>query len=142
MSFGFYILEYYLIIMKVLLAFDSFKDTLSAQCVSDVTKNVLENNIKDIDITIRTLSDGGEGFLQSLSNSLDLEPVSVTVNGPLGNKIESFYSIHKQSDQEITGIIEMASASGLEFVPMDQRNPLNTTAVGVGQLIKHAIMVK
>ena len=127
---------------KVLLAFDSFKDTLTSQEISSIVKSVIEGN-GNASVVVKPLSDGGEGFLSSLQNSLPLEPVHVNVHGPLGDNMNSTYSTFTDPETKVkTAVIEMATAAGLEFVPESQRNPLNTTAVGVSELISHAVEQK
>lgn len=79
------------------------------------------------------MADGGEGTMQSLVDATNGKIYSLTVVGPLGNEVEAMYGI--LGDNE-TGVLEMASASGIQLVPPEKRNPLKTTTYGTGQLIK------
>lgn len=81
------------------------------------------------------VSDGGEGTVETVVKALKGEIVNIEVTGPLGEKINSFYGIINNK----TAVIEMAAASGLPIVPMDKRNPMNTTTYGVGELISDAV---
>lgn len=125
---------------NILLAFDSFKDTLSADLVCSSLERSFRN-LGYVNIKTKPLSDGGEGFIAALTESLQLTAHQVTIIGPLGNDIQSTYSTFILDDIK-TAVIEMALAAGLEMVPEDSRCPLNTTALGVGMLIKHAIEEK
>lgn len=79
------------------------------------------------------MADGGEGTMQSLVDATDGKVFTMKVVGPLGEEVEAQYGI--LGDGEI-GILEMASASGIELVPAAKRNPLIATTYGTGQLIK------
>ncbi|MBF0276182.1 MAG: glycerate kinase [SAR324 cluster bacterium] len=121
--------------MHLLLAFDSFKESLSslqaARCFQTGFKKVLP----DAEIETILLSDGGEGFVSALTfQNGELQKQKVT--GPLGNPVNAQYGLMR-GDQ--SAVIEMAAASGLELVPRNQRNPLKTTSYGTGELIRHAI---
>jgi glycerate 2-kinase len=130
--------------MRVLLAFDSFKDTMSAaelcQTVADSLTALCGGSIdKDEGAPIFhaiPFSDGGEGFLQSYEKSLDLQRVKVNVLDPLGRPIVAEYGL---KPEDHVAVIEMARASGIELVPECERNPLKTTSYGTGQLIYHAL---
>ncbi|GAM27266.1 hypothetical protein SAMD00019534_104410 [Acytostelium subglobosum LB1] len=126
--------------MKILIAFDKFKDCIGSKEVGDLLAKSIESSWLEqtcsLDIDVISISDGGEGFLKSLTLPLDLTIQRCIVTGPLGNKIESMYGYNKDSG---IGVVEMALASGIELVPSESRNPLNTTTKGTGELISHAI---
>ena len=117
--------------MKILLAFDSFKDCLSAAEVCQTADTELCN---DHEIISMPLSDGGEGFAQVLTKYLGGKYVKVNVCGPLGEIVSAEYGIVGH-----TAYIESAAACGLQLVPQHLRNPLVTTSYGVGQMINDAI---
>ena len=79
------------------------------------------------------MADGGEGTMQSLVDATGGTVHTVMVTGPLGKEVEASYGI---SGDGSTGVLEMASASGIHLVPPAQRNPLVTTTYGTGELIK------
>jgi len=82
------------------------------------------------------MADGGEGTVDSLVDFTDGEFISAEVIGPLGEKIKAEYGL--SGDGKIA-IIEMASASGIHLVKKENRNPLETTSFGTGELIKDAL---
>ena len=82
------------------------------------------------------ISDGGEGLLEALLTPLQGTLVSVSVKDPLHRTIEASYGL---VDQGKTAIIEMATASGLELLSIEERNPLITSTYGTGELIKDAL---
>ena len=122
--------------MKIIIAPDSFKGSLSA---FEVAKSIQRGIIK-IDETIETvivpMADGGEGTVQSLIDASGGEIIELTVHDPLFREIKSFYGIMGDG---VTAVIEMAAASGLPLLTTDERNPLKTTTYGTGELIKDAL---
>ncbi|KAJ6230335.1 glycerate 2-kinase [Anaeramoeba flamelloides] len=125
--------------LKTLLAFNNFKDSITAQQVGVTVSNVLTKALPGINVQSENVpvSDGGDRFIETLEESLSLEIIKERVVGPLGEPIESVYGMSRK----VPGIavVEMAKASGLELVPEHLRNPLETTTYGTGQLIKMAI---
>jgi len=117
----------------IVLAPDSFKESMTAKQACEA----MERGIKKVNHQITCIqvpmADGGEGTMQSLVDATGGEIYTETVIGPLGNEVEALYGILGDGQ---TGIIEMASASGLHLVPKEKRNPLVTTTYGTGQLIK------
>ncbi|UQA53149.1 glycerate kinase [Vibrio sp. ED002] len=122
--------------MKVVIAPDSFKESLTAKQVSDAIKTGLSRVWHDAEFVTVPVADGGEGTVQSLIDATEGEQVFVTVKGALGNDVEAFYGILGDGE---TAVIEMAEASGLHLVPSEQRDPKNTSSFGTGQLILNAL---
>lgn len=122
--------------MKVVIAIDSLKGSLSSTLAGNTIKQGINNVIPSANVVVKPLADGGEGTVEALVDGMGGTLEKVNVLDPLGNKIESQYGIIKESN---TAIMEMALASGLTLVPDNLRNPLNTTTYGVGELIKDAI---
>ncbi|MGP8308803.1 glycerate kinase [Vibrio sp. YIC-376] len=122
--------------MKVVIAPDSFKESLTAKQVSDAIKTGLARVWHDAEFVTVPVADGGEGTVQSLIDATHGEQVFTTVMGPLGNEVQAFYGILGDGE---TAVIEMAEASGLHLVPTDARDPKLTSSFGTGQLIKHAL---
>ncbi|GLR06956.1 glycerate kinase [Vibrio hyugaensis] len=122
--------------MKVVIAPDSFKESLTAKQVSDAIKTGLSRVWQDAEFVTVPVADGGEGTVQSLIDATEGEQVFVTVKGPLGNDVEAFYGILGDGE---TAVIEMAEASGLHRVPSEQRDAKNTSSFGTGQLILNAL---
>ncbi len=122
--------------MKVVIAPDSFKESLTAKQVSDAIKTGLSRVWHDAEFVTVPVADGGEGTVQSLIDATQGKQVFTTVTGPLGNQVKAFYGILGDGE---TAVIEMAEASGLHLVPSDARDPKQTSSFGTGQLIKHAL---
>lgn len=122
--------------MKILIAPDSFKENLSAKEVAQA----IERGIKKVDENIQTsivpMADGGEGTVESLVEATDGQIINVKVKDPLMRDLDSYYGV--LGDRK-TAVIEMAAASGLALLEKDERNPMDTTSFGTGQLIKYAI---
>ena len=122
--------------MNILVAPDSFKDSLSASEVSRIISEAISAVIPSASIRKIPISDGGEGLLEALLTPLQGTLVSVSVKDPLHRTIEASYGL---VDQGKTAIIEMATASGLELLSIEERNPLITSTYGTGELIKNAL---
>ena len=122
--------------MKIVVALDSFKGSLSSLQAGNAVKDAIQRLDHNAEIIVKPLADGGEGTVDALSDGLNAEIVEVKVSGPLLKPVIAKYCILKDNN---TAVIEMASASGLTLIPLEERNPLNTTTYGVGELIKDAI---
>ncbi|MGB9781165.1 glycerate kinase [Caldanaerobacter sp.] len=120
--------------MKILLAPDSFKGSLSSKEVCHAMENGIKRVI-DAEIISIPIADGGEGTVEALVYAVGGEIIRSDVTGPLGEKVEAFYGILKDG----TAVIEMAACAGLYLIPEEKRNPLKTTTYGVGELIKLAL---
>ena len=121
--------------MKVLIAIDSFKGSLSSL---EAGRAIKEGILKacNAEVIIKPLADGGEGTVDALLSGMGGSEIKIDVTGPLGDKITSSYGILKDGK---TAIIEMAQAAGINLIPKNMLNPLYTTTFGVGQMIKDAI---
>lgn len=122
--------------MKIIIAPDSFKESLSALEVAEQIAAGFRDIFSDAEYSLLPLADGGEGTVAALVAASSGRVVPVMVTGPLGAQIDSFYGV---SGDGQTAIIEMAAASGLTLVPPAFRNPLLTTSYGTGELIRHAL---
>ncbi|QEY25042.1 glycerate kinase [Neisseria animalis] len=122
--------------MKVVIAPDSFKESLSAKEVASAIAEGWQKVLPDTECVCIPMADGGEGTVQSLIDATKGRLQTVEVTAPLGNKIPAAFGI---SGDRNTAIIEMAAASGLHLAPPEQRNPLITTSYGTGELIKAAL---
>ncbi|QTF07269.1 glycerate kinase [Brenneria izadpanahii] len=122
--------------MKIVIAPDSYKESMSAQDVATQIENGFREIFPDACYVKLPVADGGEGTVEAMVAATNGKIVNVKVTGPLGDKIEAFFGL---SGDEKTAFIEMAAASGLEQVPAQQRNPLLTTSYGTGELIRCAL---
>lgn len=119
--------------MRILCAFDKFKDSISAFQAGEAINSALQNfNFSFQNIP---LADGGEGFLQVLTQPLKLQKKTLSVIGPLGDVIESSYGFTKD-----LSVIEMSQVCGLNLIAdYSKRNPMRTNTFGLGHLIKDSI---
>ncbi|WP_078809079.1 glycerate kinase family protein [Selenihalanaerobacter shriftii] len=122
--------------MKVLVAPDSFKGSLTALEVAESLERGLQRAESQFEIEKLPMADGGEGTVRSLVDATDGRIVTQIVTGPLGNEVEAFFGVLGDGD---TAVIEMAAASGLPLVHKDKRDPKKTTTYGTGELIKFAL---
>ena len=122
--------------MKVVVAIDSLKGSLSSLEAGNTIKEGILGVMPDADVLVRPLADGGEGTVEALALGMNGKLEQVTATGPLGTPVACTYGILEATG---TAIIEMSGAAGITLVPEQDRNPLNTTTYGVGEVIKDAI---
>ncbi len=122
--------------MKIVIAPDSYKESLSALEVAGAIERGFREVYPDADYHQLPVADGGEGTVEAMVAATQGRVVEVEVTGPLGDTVQGFYGL---SGDEQSAFIEMAAASGLELVPTDKRCPLTTTSWGTGELIRHAL---
>lgn len=120
--------------MKVVIASDSFKESLSSASIAEAAETGIRRLYPDTEISKFSVSDGGEGLTESIVSALGGQYVNMTVSDPLGRSINAVYGICSG-----TAVIEMAAASGLPLVAPQERNPMHTTTFGTGELIADAI---
>jgi glycerate kinase len=138
--------------MKILAAFDKFKDAMPADRACDAAlSGALEALGEPLTLCHTPLTDGGEGFCPILTQAASGYMEHHKVSGPLGEEVDSplgWVDLERipKSAREILGlkkgklaIIEMASVAGLELVPIAQRHPKHCTTRGVGELIRIAV---
>lgn len=101
--------------MKIVIAPDSFKESLSALEVAEAVEKGFKQVLPQANYVKVPMADGGEGTVQSLVDATDGEIISKTVTGPLGEPVEAFFGI---LGTKRTAVIEMAAASGLHLVPL------------------------
>jgi len=122
--------------MKIVLAPDSFKGSLTANEAAQTMKEA----ISDVSGTPHTviqkpMADGGEGTLDAILSSVSGEKVKVSCTGPLGENIDSTYAILNSNQ----AVIELASIAGLVQVPLSKRNPDYSTTFGLGEVMQDAL---
>lgn len=122
--------------MKIVIAPDSYKESLSALEVATAIELGFRETWPEAEYVKIPVADGGEGTVEAMVAAMQGHLVHVDVTGPLGNTIQAFYGL---SGDERSAFIEMAAASGLERVPANLRDPLKTTSWGTGELIRHAL---
>jgi glycerate kinase len=122
--------------LKIIIAPDSFKGSISANEAAKAIERGIKRYMPQADTIPIPVADGGEGTLDCLIAAAGGTKVPASVTGPLGALVAAEYGL-LEPDQ--TAIIEMASASGLYLISPEQRNPLIATTYGTGELIKKAL---
>ncbi|MBU0523605.1 MAG: glycerate kinase [Gammaproteobacteria bacterium] len=122
--------------MKIVIAPDSFKDSLSAQGVADAIAVGLAQVWPDAQLVKCPMADGGEGTVESILAACEGELRRTQVRGPLGITVDAAWGWLPQTH---TAIIEMAEASGLQLVPPGQRDACISSTFGTGELIRAAL---
>lgn len=120
----------------VVIAIDSFKGSLSSLAAGQVASDAVRAVFPQARVEIFPLADGGEGTVDTLVEGLQGQIVPAVVTGPLKAPVTSRYGL---VPAEKLAVIEMADAAGLPMVPVEKRNPLQTTTYGLGELILQAI---
>ncbi|MBN1490227.1 MAG: glycerate kinase [Phycisphaerae bacterium] len=123
--------------MKIVLAPDSFKESLTAAAVCEAIAEGLRSVLPDAVIDKCPVADGGEGTVDALVAATGGAFESTEVAGPLGEPVVARWGM--LGDASATAVLEMAAASGLAMVPPAKRDPLKTTTFGTGQLIRAAM---
>ncbi|HGC9007883.1 TPA: glycerate kinase [Streptococcus agalactiae] len=122
--------------MKVVVAIDSLKGSLSSLEAGTAIKESINEVIPGADVEVHPLADGGEGTVEALTLGMGGTIETIPVKGPIGEKVHASYGIIPQRQ---LAIIEMAAAAGITLIATEERNPLHTTTYGVGEMIKDAI---
>ncbi len=121
--------------MRLLFASDSFKGTITSEQSIRLLTEAANRVFPGCETAGVPVADGGEGTVEAVVTATGGTMRTVTVHGPLMEEREGFYGVfHGDS-----AVIEMAAASGLPMVPVEKRNPLNTTTYGTGELIRDAL---
>ncbi len=138
--------------MRILVAFDKFKDALSAREACQIAASEVGRHRPDWQIETAPLADGGDGFSDTLTGVLDGEFHTAKVMDPRRNKVEARFGLvpvqniplaarkllNWSSEIEKVAIIEMAESSGIALTPIEGRSPWDVTTAGLGELVKVA----
>ncbi len=122
--------------MKVTIAIDSFKGSLSTFEAGDAIKEGVLRVYPEARVCVSPLADGGEGTVDAIVAAARGVVQTVLVCGPLQERVRGYYGYLPERK---TAIIEMSAAAGITLIPKEARNPLLTTTYGVGELIADAI---
>lgn len=123
-------------INKIVIAPDSFKESLTAKEAAEAIKKGLSKVISNCYFEVIPMADGGEGTSEVIVEANNGEMNEIEITGPLGGKVKGKYGYIEKDN---LAVIEIAEACGLHLVIMDRRNPEITTTYGVGELIKAAL---
>lgn len=121
---------------KIVAAIDSFKGSLTTFEAGKAVKEAAEKVYSDVTTVISPIADGGEGTVEAVVSAAKGELVETTVCNPLGKKIRSNFGYIPQTK---TAVIEMSAAAGITLISENERNPMDTTTYGVGEMILDAI---
>ena len=122
--------------MKVVVAIDSFKGSLTSIEAGMAAKEGILKAHPDANVVVKPLADGGEGTTDALIAGLGGERIDLTVTGPLGTPVNAHYGYLAEKN---TAILEMATAAGIILVRESEKNPLTATTYGVGEMIADAM---
>ena len=122
--------------MKVTVAIDSFKGSLSSLEAGNAAKGGILQAYPDAEVSVCPVADGGEGTMEALVSAGGGQWIEITVSDPLARPIKAKYGYlpHKK-----TAVIEMAEAAGITRISAEERDPMKTTTYGVGEMIADAI---
>lgn len=118
--------------MKIVIAPDSFKESLTAEQVAKAIKRGFQESLADVDCLLCPVGDGGEGTVDAIRHSINLEEKWIKVTGHFGQKEPMRYFQKGE-----LALFEVADLVGLEKIPLEKRNPLKIQTCGIGELIRH-----
>jgi glycerate kinase len=122
--------------MRILVAPDKFKGSLSASVVAETIARGLRAVWPEADVTCAPIADGGEGFAEALCQALGGEWIRLPVQDPIGREVEGRFA---WVETEKLAILEMSEASGLWRLKKEELAPLRANTFGTGQLMRAAI---
>lgn len=122
--------------MTILIAPDKFKGSLDSFALCEAMALGVRDALPDANVVNLPLADGGDGFANVMAHYLHTQPVKATTEDAAGNPIIAQYQRNPTTQ---TAIIELAGASGLAMLAVEHRNPLTTSTLGTGLLVKHAL---
>ena len=122
---------------KIVIATDSFKGSLTTFQAGKAIEEAAKEVFKNAETVISPIADGGEGTVEAIISATNGEMVKTVVSNPLGNKIEAAYGFIPHTK---TAVIEMSAAAGITLISDSERNPLETTTFGVGEMISDAVL--
>ncbi|MFN8345385.1 MAG: glycerate kinase [Spirosomataceae bacterium] len=122
--------------MKILLAPDKFRGSLTAPEVCEALSEGIRKAIPEAEIVAIPMADGGEGTAEILTFNAGGQMHTVAVSDPIGRRIKASFGLSADGQ---TAFLEMAAASGLRLLQPHERNPLKTGTYGTGELIREAI---
>jgi len=120
-------------VLKVIVAPNSFKGSLPASKAAAAIARGVREGRPDAEIVEIPVADGGEGTVEALVSARKGIYGSAEVEGPLGDPVQATYGL---IDDGRTGVVELASASGLTLIPTEKRDPRKTSTYGFGQLLE------
>jgi len=120
--------------MKIVVAIDSFKGSLTSKEANQAAATSIYSIHPEAEIIQVPVSDGGEGFLEAFHAAIGGEMIELMVRDPLMRPVSAQYLL-----QDKLALIEITQASGLTLLTKEERNPLVATSYGTGQLVADAV---
>ena len=121
--------------MKIILAFDSYKNCLTSPEVCEIVRTAILHESPDWEVVSLPLGDGGEGTARAVAAASGGVMKKCIVHDPLFRKVEAGWGILPDN----SAVFEMAQASGIELLSVDERDPMAATSYGTGELLKHIL---
>ncbi|MCK1995917.1 glycerate kinase [Psychrobacillus psychrodurans] len=122
--------------MKIIISPDSFKGSFTALEVTYEINKAIKEISQDIETVLLPVADGGEGTLEALITATQGSTIDVEVHDPIGRLIQAEYGVLGDGE---TCVIEMAKASGIMLLQKEEKNPLQASTFGTGELVLHAL---
>lgn len=122
--------------MKIILAFDSFKECLTAMEACEAAREGVLEVHPDADVIMLPLSDGGEGLSACLATALNLRQRTITTHDALMRQLTAQYAL---TPDGTTAVMEMAATCGLALIPPTERDVMRATTYGVGEMMLDAV---
>lgn len=122
--------------MKVVVAIDSLKGSLTSLEAGNAAKEGILRAMPEIEVVVKPLADGGEGTVDAFIEGEKGTRITMSVTGPMGGEVKCCYGILEDGR---TAVMEMAQASGITLVAENERNPMQASTYGVGEMIRDAV---
>ncbi len=122
--------------MKIVVAPQNFKGSLSAPEAARAMAEGVRRVLPDAEVVVVPMADGGDGTVEAMVEATGGRIMATEVTGPLGGKVTAKWGMLGDG---VTGVLEMAAASGLTLMPPDRLNPLVATTYGTGEMIRAAL---
>ena len=122
--------------MKVVIAIDSLKGSLSSIEAGNAAADGVRAAMPDAMVVVKPLADGGEGTTDALIEGMGGEKVVLQVTGPVGEPVEAYYGWI--AGQQMA-VMEMAAAAGITLLPDGRGDPMRASTRGVGEMIRDAL---
>lgn len=125
--------------VRIVAAFDSFKGSLTSREAGEAFRRGVMEALPTAEVRVVTIADGGEGMAEAVHDNVGGRMVSATVHDPIGRAIEASYLVvDRLPDGDKTAVIAMSAASGLMLLKPQERNLLEASTYGTGELILDA----
>jgi glycerate 2-kinase len=124
--------------MKIIVAPDKFKGSLSAHQAAEAIRRGLIAALPSAAVEMVPMADGGEGTVDAIAAAVGAQKIITVVTGPLGEPVKAEWARFVSPEGVVTAVIEMAAASGLKAL-REKNRPLEATTAGTGQLIRAAL---